>query len=114
MTFALPYAFSLSSYAVRYVMKRKLKHWLSTIAPISTKEAITSHLKSLNIKKTPHHNNVWNPGPDSGQAQKCGCIKPFNDITTLPVLITRSPTVIQMYKQTIKRPVFSFQDRMAG
>jgi hypothetical protein len=26
---------------------------LSTIAPISTKEAITSHLKSLNIKK--HH-----------------------------------------------------------
>jgi hypothetical protein len=27
MTFALPYAFSLTSYAVRYVMKRKLISW---------------------------------------------------------------------------------------
>jgi hypothetical protein len=34
------------------IMKRKIKQWLSTIPPISTKRKIISHLKSLSIKKT--------------------------------------------------------------
>ena len=33
-------------------MKRNFKQWWTTIPPISTKRTITSHLKSVNIKKT--------------------------------------------------------------
>ena len=32
-------------------MKRNFKQWWTTIPPISTKRTITSHLKSVNIKK---------------------------------------------------------------
>jgi hypothetical protein len=32
-------------------MKRKFKPWWSTISPISTNQTVTSHLKSLNMKK---------------------------------------------------------------
>ena len=38
------------------------KQWWSTIPPISTKQATTSHLNSLNTKKT-MTNDIWNPGP---------------------------------------------------
>jgi hypothetical protein len=43
-------------------MERKFKQWSSTITPISTKRAITSHLNSLNTKKTTTY-DVGNPGP---------------------------------------------------
>jgi len=36
------------------IMTRKFKQWWSTISPISTKRAITSHLISLNTKKRRH------------------------------------------------------------
>jgi hypothetical protein len=40
----------------------------------STKRTITYPLKSLNIKKTTTY-DIGNPGPDLGQAQKCGGFK---------------------------------------
>jgi len=47
MTFALPYAFSLSSYAVRYVMKRKLKHWLSIKV---SKQVVKANTIDISVK----------------------------------------------------------------
>jgi hypothetical protein len=52
-------------------MKRNFKQWWSTIPPISTKRAITSHLYSPNIKKTTIY-NVGYTGPGLEQAPKCG------------------------------------------
>ena len=46
--------------------KRKFKQWWSTIPQISTKQKITSLLKSLNTKKV--YDNVGNPSPGLGQA----------------------------------------------
>jgi len=40
-------------------MKRKFKQCWSTIPPVSTKQTITSRIKSLNIKKD---HDVGNPG----------------------------------------------------
>jgi hypothetical protein len=37
------------------LMKIEFKQWWSTIPPISTKQTITSHLKSLNINKKANH-----------------------------------------------------------
>jgi hypothetical protein len=39
---------------VSALMKIKFKHWLLTIPPISTKQTITSHLNTLNIKRPWH------------------------------------------------------------
>ena len=47
------------------------KQFWSTIPPISTKQTATSHLKSLNIKKTSTY-DVGNLGLGLGQAHKCG------------------------------------------
>jgi len=47
------------------------------------KQTITSHLHSLNTKKTMTY-DIGNPGPGLGQAQKCGWVKPFNGIPPLP------------------------------
>ena len=52
---------------------------MSTISPISTK-CYTSHINSLNTKTTPY--DIGNPGPDLGQAQKCGGVKPVYGIST--------------------------------
>ena len=49
-----------------------VKQWWSTIPPISTKRAITSHLHSLNTKKGNHDIWLGNLGPSLGQSQKCG------------------------------------------
>jgi hypothetical protein len=46
------------------------KQWWATIPLISTKWTITSHIHSLNTKKTMAY-DVGNPGPVLGQAQKC-------------------------------------------
>ena len=43
----------------------------------TTKRRITSHLKSLNIKKTKIH-DVRNPDPGLGQAHQYGVAKPVN------------------------------------
>jgi hypothetical protein len=59
-----------------------IKLW-STIPLISTKRTITGHLNLLNTKKTTTY-DVGNPGPGLGQAQKCGRVKPVNEIPTLP------------------------------
>jgi hypothetical protein len=40
------------------------------------KQTITSHIKPLNIKITTNY-DVGNPGPDLGQAQKYGGVKPI-------------------------------------
>jgi hypothetical protein len=60
-------------------MKRKFKQWWLTIPTISTKWTITSHLNSLNTKKTMAY-DVVNPGPGLGQAQKGGEVKSINGI----------------------------------
>ena len=42
----------------------------------TVKQTITSHLKSLNIKKKKTMTyDIGNSGPDLGQAQKCGGVK---------------------------------------
>jgi hypothetical protein len=45
------------------------QQWWSTIPPISSKQTITSHLNSLNIKNTMTY-DIGNPG--LGQTQQCG------------------------------------------
>ena len=70
-------------------MKRKFKQWWSTI-PLSSTKWTNVHLKSLNTKKTTTY-DVRNPGHGMWQAQKCGWVKPFNGIPSLPVLILGSP-----------------------
>ena len=52
----------------------------STIPQISTKQAITSHLKSLNMKKITTY-DVGNQCVGLGQAQKCGRVKPLLHFT---------------------------------
>jgi len=53
------------------VMKRRFKQWRLTIPSILTKRTTTSHLDSLNTKKTMKY-DIGNPGPGLGQAQTCG------------------------------------------
>ena len=74
---------------------KKFKQQWSTISPISTKQTITSPLKSLNIKKSMTY-NIGNPGPGLGQAQKCGRGNPVNGIPTLPLFIIGSPMATQI------------------
>jgi len=66
------------------VMKRKLKQWLSTIPPTSTKRTNTSHIYSLNAKKGTTTYEVGNLGPGLGQPQEYGGVKQVNGIITLP------------------------------
>ena len=62
-----------------------LEQWWSTIPPISTKQTTISHFKpTANKNET---NDVGNPGPGLGQAQKCGRVKTVNGIPTLLLLI---------------------------
>jgi hypothetical protein len=63
---------------------------------ISTKRAIISHIKPLNIKKTM---TSWrNPGHDLGRAQKCDGVKPVNENPIQPhPLIIGTPTTTQIY-----------------
>jgi hypothetical protein len=53
------------------------------LSPISTKRAITSHLKPLNTKRLRYH-GIANPGVDFGQTQKCGRAKPADEIDPHP------------------------------
>jgi hypothetical protein len=46
----------------------------------------TSHLNSLNTKKRNNTYNVGNIGPDLGQEQKFGGVKPVNVILAQPSL----------------------------
>ena len=59
---------------------------MSTIPSISTKWTITSHLISLNIKKTTRY-DVGNPGTSLGQTQKGDGVKPVNRVPTLPIFL---------------------------
>jgi hypothetical protein len=52
---------------VPYLNKKSLNSDGKIFKSISTKQTITSHLNSLNIKKTITY-NVGNPGPGFGQA----------------------------------------------
>ena len=63
-------------------MKRKFKQWWLTIPTISPKWTITSHLNSLNTKKTITY-DVVNPGSGLEQAQKCGGVKLVNGTPSL-------------------------------
>ena len=54
--------------------KKKVKLWWSTISPISTKQTITSHLNSLNTRKTMAY-DVGNLGHGLGLTQKCDRVK---------------------------------------
>jgi hypothetical protein len=67
-------------------MKRKFKQCWSTIPPVSTKQTITSRIKSLNIKKD---HGVGNPGPDLGPAQV---------LLILLELLTMHFHIVKMYK----------------
>jgi len=74
-------------------MKIKFEQWWSTIQPISTKQTITSHLKSLNRIKTQAY-DIGNPGHGLGQAKKCGRVTIVNGIPA-PPLSLGSPMAIQ-------------------
>ena len=58
-------------------------------------EYITSHLNSLNMKKTKIY-GVRNPGPGLWQAQTFGGLKLVNGQSQSPLLINGSPTTMQM------------------
>ena len=65
-------------------MKRKLKQSWSEIPPILTKQTITFHLNSLNIKRGITTYDVINSDPGVGQAQTCSGVKLVNVISTIP------------------------------
>jgi uncharacterized protein YdgA (DUF945 family) len=44
-----------SNLKIPYIIMKKLKQWCLIIPPISTKQTITSHHNSLNIKKKDHN-----------------------------------------------------------
>jgi len=71
-------------------MNKKFKTVMVNIPPISTKQTITCHLKSLNTKRLMTY-DVGNPDPALGQAQQCGRV---NGIPILPFFISGSPTDI--------------------
>ena len=54
------------------ITKRKLKQWWSTIPPIPTKQTITPHLKSFNIKKMMTYMMFWKSKSLLGTGTKCG------------------------------------------
>ena len=56
-------------------MKRKLNKSLSATPPILTKQTITFHLNSLNIKRGTKTYDVDNLEPGVGQAQTCSGAK---------------------------------------
>jgi len=58
-------------YIIGYVKKRKLKQWWSTIPPISTNQAITSHFNSLHTKNGDMTYAIGNSDLGLGQAQQC-------------------------------------------
>jgi len=62
------------------ILKRKFKQRWSTILPISTKRTITSHPKSLNIKKNTT-DDVRNPGIGLGQEKKVAVLNLFQFVT---------------------------------
>jgi hypothetical protein len=65
-------------------MKRKFKQWVINSTNINKiNDHLSSLLNSLITKKT-RTNNVGNPGPGLGQAQKCDRVKSFNGIPTVP------------------------------
>jgi hypothetical protein len=74
-----------------------------------TKRTITSHLNSLNTKKTMKY-DVGNPGPGLGHAQKYGGVEPVNGIPTTPPLITGSPLVV-VWHLSFGVSMFSFHPR---
>jgi hypothetical protein len=53
---------------------------IANISGKLTKRTITSHLNSLDIKKT---FDVGNPHPGLTQTHKCGGVKPVNEIPTI-------------------------------
>ena len=63
-----------------FIMKRNIKHWWSTIPPISTKQTITVMVKKGNNHPSRIQNKdhdiyqVGNPCPGLGEAQKCGVV----------------------------------------
>jgi hypothetical protein len=70
----------LSFVVIRKIEFNNIREQLS---PISTKRAITSHLKPLNTKRLRYH-GIANPGVDFGQTQKCGRAKPSDGIDPHP------------------------------
>ena len=70
---------------ILYYIKKKINQIWWTIPLISTKQTITSHLKSLNTIKQTTTYDVGNPCPGLGQAQGCGWVKPVNEILTSPL-----------------------------
>ena len=65
------------------IMKENLNSDGQQFHQYQQKEQYTSHLYSLNTKKTRLY-GMGNLGPGLGQAQKCGMIKLVNGIETLP------------------------------
>jgi hypothetical protein len=65
-------------------MNRKFKPWWSPISSISTEWIITSHLKSLNIKKICDI-WCWKSRPWLETGTNCGRIEQVNGILTLPL-----------------------------
>ena len=77
-----------------------------TMPPISTKRTITSHLHSLNTKKTTTY-YFGNSDPCLGWAHKCDGVKPVKGIATFPSLcIYKQTTQICTYSLPLKRPTY--------
>jgi hypothetical protein len=55
-----------------YIKERKSKRWWSTIPPISTKRAIASHIRSLNMKKVTTYSVLTSSVVDCGFESRAG------------------------------------------
>jgi hypothetical protein len=81
---------------LKKVIKRKFKHWKSTILPISTKQTTPSHLRPLNTWKTMTYDN-GNPGPD---------LEPAQNVSGLILLTGSKPSPLGMLQVIIYLLVF--------
>ena len=89
------------------IMKRKFKQWWSTIPPISTKQAFTSDLNTLNMKKrlVTMIYDVRNPGPGLWQVHIVGGLYHLMGSPPSPFdnWISNCNTYIYMYNKQTKR-----------
>jgi hypothetical protein len=67
-------------------MKRKSQQWCSSIPPIKGKRTITCRLNWTHwTQKRARHIDIGNSGPDLGQAQSYGGVKPVNGISVYTI-----------------------------
>ena len=86
----------------KFLMKSKFKQWLTVSNSTNINKTNTSYLKPLNTKKTMTYTD-GNTGTDRHKNEgNTGTDRHKNEIPILPLLLIRSPIVIQIYKKKIK------------